>query len=79
LKRLDIKNESRPIVNVYNKKVVEEQSSQSALLALSGGNGFNGSRGSGFVIENLTQNITSFMESINVGVSIVELSPDDIN
>lgn len=76
LKRLDIKNESRPIVNVYNKKVVEDQSSQSALLALSG---TNGSRGSGFIIENLTQNITSFMESTNVGVSIVELSPDDIN
>ena len=35
-------------------------------------------KGGGFVVENMTQNITSFIESINVGVSIVELSPDDI-
>ena len=33
----------------------------------------------GFVIENKTQNITSFIECTNIGVSIVELSPDDIN
>ena len=33
----------------------------------------------GFVVENMTQNITSFIECTNIGVSIVELSPDDIN
>ena len=36
-------------------------------------------KGGGFVIENMSQNITSFIESTNVGVSIVELSPDDVN
>lgn len=35
-------------------------------------------KGGGFVVENLTQNITSFIECTNIGVSIVELSPDDI-
>ncbi len=54
-----------------------------------GSNGSNGSgsksgvvilnKGGGFVIENMSQNITSFIESTNVGVSIVELSPDDVN
>jgi hypothetical protein len=53
-----------------------------------GGAGF-GSNGSGeviflnknggLVVENNSQNITSFIECTNVGVSIVELSPDDIN
>jgi hypothetical protein len=69
LKRLDIKDESRPIVNVYNKKVSDE----------SGRNSINLNRGGGFVVENNTQNITSFIECTNIGVSIVELSPDDIN
>ena len=69
LKRLNIKNGSRPIVNVYNKKVSEENNINKI--------GIN--RGSGFVVENLSQNITSFIESTNVGVSIVELSPEDIN
>ena len=36
-------------------------------------------KGGGFVVENLTQNITSFIECTNIGVSIVELSPDEIN
>lgn len=36
-------------------------------------------KGGGFYVENMTQNITSFIESTNVGVCIVELSPDDIN
>ena len=35
-------------------------------------------KGGGFAVENLTQNITSFIECTNVAVSIVELSPDDI-
>ena len=63
LKRLS----SRPIVNVYNKKVSEENTVP------------NGVKGRGFVVENMTQNITSFIECTNIGVSIVELSPDDIN
>ena len=69
LARLGIKNESRPIVNVYNKKVSEENTTKKISL----------NRGSGFVVENKTQNITSFIESTNVGVKIVELSPDDID
>ena len=36
-------------------------------------------KGNGFYVENMTQNITSFIECTNVGVCIVELSPDDIN
>ena len=71
LKRLEIKNESRPIVNVYNKKVSDEKNTGSNMI------GLNNSRG--FVVENMTQNITSFIECTNIGVSIVELSPDDIN
>lgn len=35
-------------------------------------------KGGGFVVENFTQNITSFIECTNIGVSIVELSPDNI-
>ena len=71
LKRLDIKTESRPIVNVYNKKVSDDRKT--------GTNGINLSRGGGFVIENNSQNITSFIECTNVGVSILEISPNDIN
>ena len=71
LKRLDIKTESRPIVNVYNKKVSDEKGK--------GTNGINLSRGGGFVIENNSQNISSFIECTNVGVSILEISPEDIN
>lgn len=71
LVRLGIKDESRPIVNVYNKKVSEENSAGNSVI------GLNKSRG--FVIENKTQNITSFIECTNIGVSIVELSPDNIN
>jgi hypothetical protein len=33
----------------------------------------------GFVVENMSQNITSFIECTNIGVSIVELSPEDVN
>ena len=65
LKTLDVS--SRPIVNVYNKKVTDS----STPLGLN--------RSGGFVVENMTQNITSFIECTNIGVSIVELSPDDIN
>jgi hypothetical protein len=36
-------------------------------------------KGGGYVVENLTQNITSFIESTNVCVKVVEISPDDIN
>jgi hypothetical protein len=36
-------------------------------------------KGGGFIVENLTQNIVSFIECTNVGVSIVELSQEDIN
>lgn len=35
-------------------------------------------KGGGFMIENNSQNITSFIECTNVGVSIMEISPDDI-
>ena len=35
-------------------------------------------KGGGFTVENLTQNITSFIECTNIGISIVELSPDDV-
>lgn len=156
LKRLGIKNESRPIVNVYNKPLSTSDNSgfdstsfESALGTISGtfngknsgsngsiygnvtgnipgfgkvtgsinakisdcdidsnsgdikiegpinislsGSAFGGSVGlnnggvvvlnknGGFIVENNTKNITSFIECTNVGVSIVELSPDDIN
>jgi hypothetical protein len=65
---LDIKNESRPIVNVYNKKISEDSNRNMIDLNRSGG----------FVIENHTNNITSFIECTNIGVSIVEISPDSI-
>jgi hypothetical protein len=71
LKQLGIKNESRPIVNVYNKKVSDEKGT--------GTNGINLNRGGGFVVENNTQNITSFIECTNIGVSILEISPEEIN
>ena len=69
MSRIGIKNESRPIVNVYNKKVSDNNGNKSISL----------NKGGGFVIENHSQNITSFIECTNIGVSIVELSPDDIN
>ena len=72
LKKLNIKNESRPIVNVYNKNVSDENSGRNR-------NMINLNRNNGFIVENKSQNITSFIESINIGVSIVELSPEDIN
>lgn len=62
---------NRPIVNVYNKKVSDEKNT--------GTNGINLSRGGGFVVENNSQNITSFIECTNVGVSILEISPEEIN
>lgn len=68
LKRLS----SRPIVNVYNKKVSDVSDGSS-------GNILGLNKSGGFVVENMTQNITSFIESTNIGVSIVELSPEDIN
>lgn len=70
LRSIDVSN--RPIVNVYNKKVSEENSTKNNLLNM------NMSKGGGFVIENMTQNISSFIESTNIGVSIVELSPEDM-
>jgi hypothetical protein len=69
LRSIDVAN--RPIVNVYNKKVTENSSSNNNLLPVN--------KSGRFVIENVTQNITSFIECTNVGVSIVELSPEDIN
>ena len=77
LKRLNIKNESRPIVNVYNKKVSDEKNA--GINGTGSGSilGLNKSRG--FVVENMSQNITSFIECTNIGVSIVELSPEDVN
>lgn len=67
--RIGIKNESRPIVNVYNKKVSDNNGGKSISL----------NKGGGFVVENHSKNITSFIECTNIGVSVVELSPDDIN
>ena len=91
LKRLAIKNDSRPIINVYNKKVVsgssgsgytvDSNTSNSSNSSTNSGGVIvvnNGGVGAGFVVENMTQNITSFIECTNIGVSIVELSPDDI-
>ena len=49
-------------------------SSGNNVIVVNKGGGFGG-----FVVENMTQNIVSFIECTNVGVSIVELSPDDIN
>ena len=74
LKRLNIKNDLRPIVNVYNKNISTNSGS---------GNSGNGvvvlNKNSGFTVENNSQNISSFIECTNIGVSIVELSPEDIN
>lgn len=54
-------------------------SSSNGLNSESNGNGIVVlNKGGGFYVENMTQNITSFIESTNVGVCIVELSPDDI-
>ena len=64
-------NVVRPIINVYNKKVSEDNATLNGVGALG--------KGRGFVVENMSQNITSFIECTNIGVSIVELSPDDIN
>ena len=50
---------------------MEENNGGKNMLAL------NKSRG--FVVENMSQNITSFIECTNIGVSIVELSPEDVN
>lgn len=77
LKKLGIKNESRPIINVYNKKVSDEKNA--GINGTGSGSilGLNKSRG--FVVENMSQNITSFIECTNIGVSIVELSPEDVN
>ena len=62
-------NISRPIVNVYNKKVLDENGMNNAISL---------NRGGGFVVENKTQSITSFIECTNVGISIQELSADDL-
>jgi hypothetical protein len=70
LKSLGVNNTNRPIVNVYNKCVSGKKTDESLIVLNKNG---------GFVIENMTQNITSFIECTNIGVSIVELSPDDIS
>lgn len=70
LKTLGVKKDNRPIINVYNKKVSEENTSSNDVLSIN--------RNSGFVVENKTQNITSFIESTNIGVSVVDLSPSDL-
>ena len=71
-KRLE--NINRPIVNVYNKNILERGGSSSAsdkgVIVLN--------KNGGFTIENNSKNITSFIESTNIGVSVVELSPEDI-
>ena len=36
-------------------------------------------KGGGFSVENMSQNITSFIESTNVGISVINLTPEDIN
>ena len=84
IKQLNIESGVRPIVNVYNKKISNGRNG-------SGTAGENGSgtssdsglivinKGGEFMIENNSQNITSFIECTNVGVSIMEISPDDIN
>lgn len=69
LKRLGV-SESRPIVNVYNKKLSDEKALRNSISL---------NRSGGFVVENMSQNITSFIESTNIGVSVLELSPEDIN
>lgn len=69
LKRLNIKNESRPIVNVYNKNVSDDSNNSEKI-----NKNYNV-----FSIENMSQNITSFIESTNIAISVIELSPDDIN
>lgn len=89
LKRLAIKDESRPIVNVYNKKTTSNGSSAVGATSGSSVSGIGSATDSGsvivlnksggFVVENMSQNITSFVECTNIGVSIVELSPEDIN
>ena len=68
-------NINRPIVNVYNKNISERGGSSSIsdkdVIVLD--------KNGGFTVENMSKNITSFIESTNIGVSIVELSPEDIN
>ena len=87
---LDNKDNPRPIVNVYNKNIVSGNNSSngytSNTISISGSNsnsntggGIVVNNGGGIVIENMTQNITSFIECTNIGVSIVEISPDVIN
>jgi hypothetical protein len=70
LNTLGFKNDSRPMVNVYNKNVTSSKNSDKVIVVNKGG---------GFIVENMTQNITSFIECTNIGVSIVELSTDSIN
>ena len=94
ISKLPLKETSRPMVNVYNKKVSDNDArniiisnqigsnssgSNSSGSNLIGSNLSGSNRGSGFVIKNLSQNITSFIECTNIGVRKVEISPDDIN
>lgn len=92
LKRLDIKAESRPIVNVYNKKISSgrtgsQQMGSGSVSGVDSSSSLNSdtggvvilNNGGGFVVENNSQNIASFIECTNVGVSILEISPEDMN
>ena len=70
-KRLEDIN--RPIVNVYNKNILERggsSGSDKGVVVLN--------KSGGFTVENMSKNITSFIECTNVAVSITELSPEDI-
>ena len=89
LKQL-FKDDSRPIINVYNKKNSNKRSTSigGGSSTTIGGNVYNDNelnptivfnKGGGFSIENMSQNISSFIECTNIGVHIVELSPEDIN
>jgi hypothetical protein len=71
LKQLDVS--TRPMINVYNKKnsSVGSSSESNDMIVVN--------KGKGFVVENMSKNITSFIECTNIGVSIVEISPNDIN
>lgn len=74
IRSLDIK---RPIVNVYNKNVSSNNSN--TLTNADSNDVIVLNKSGGFIIENMTQNITSFIECTNVGVSVVEISPSENN
>ena len=75
---LSNRNDSGTIINMSNNNVEFGNLSNSDSNSISGGT-IVVNKGGGIVVENMTQNITSFIECTNIGVSIVELSPEDIN